>query len=154
MRKRGFAVVEEYKDKDINLPVRATKHSAGYDIEAAEDVVIPSVTKYGDPEAVLVPTGLKVYCHDDEYVALVSRSSNFKKMKVIIPNSVGIIDADYVDNPDNEGHFFFAFVNLGNEDVIIKKGQRIGQAIFHKFMTVDGDNATGERNGGWGSTNG
>ena len=35
MRSRGFEVVEEYKDKGINLPVRKTKFSAGYDVEAA-----------------------------------------------------------------------------------------------------------------------
>ena len=39
MRCRGFEVVKGYEDKGINLPVRKTAHSAGYDVEAAEDMV-------------------------------------------------------------------------------------------------------------------
>ena len=41
MKVRGFEVVKGYENKDIHLPVRKTEHSAGYDVEAAEDVVIP-----------------------------------------------------------------------------------------------------------------
>ena len=67
-------------------------------------------------------------------------------------NSVGIIDSDYYENPDNDGHFMFAFYNFKEEDVEIKKGDCIGQVIFMKYLTVDNDNATGERKGGFGST--
>ena len=44
-RLRGFEVAKGFEDKNINLPIRKTKYSAGYDIEAAEDVVIPSFKK-------------------------------------------------------------------------------------------------------------
>ena len=67
-------------------------------------------------------------------------------------NSVGVIDKDYYGNPDNDGHFMFAFYNIKEEDVEIKKGEAIGQAIFQKYLMADGDNAEGERVGGFGST--
>lgn len=42
-RKRGFEVISAYEGKGINVPKRSTKHSAGYDFEAAEDIVLPSI---------------------------------------------------------------------------------------------------------------
>ena len=47
----------------------------------------------------------------------------------------------------------FAFYNIKDEVVEIKKGDAIGQAIFQKYLIADDDNATGERVGGFGSTN-
>ena len=67
-------------------------------------------------------------------------------------NSIGIIDSDYYGNPDNDGHFMFAYYNFFNEDVVIKKGDVIGQVIFQKYLVTDDDNATGMRTGGFGST--
>ena len=52
---RGFEVAKGFEDKGINLPIRKTKYSAGYDIEAAEDTVIPSLKKGMAPT--LVKTG-------------------------------------------------------------------------------------------------
>ena len=150
-KKRGFEIAKGFEDKEINLPVRKTKYSAGYDIEAAEDTVIPSFKKGLKPT--LVKTGLKAYMEDDEVLLLYNRSSNPKKKGLIIPNSVGVIDKDYYGNPDNDGHFMFAFYNMKDEDVLIKKGEAIGQAIFTKFLITDDDNAEGERKGGFGSTN-
>ena len=43
MKTRGFEVVKKYQDQEINLPRRQTLASAGYDIEAAEDITIPSI---------------------------------------------------------------------------------------------------------------
>ena len=134
----------------IKLPQRATKYSAGYDIEAAEDWVIPSFKKGMNPT--LVKTGLKVYMQDDEVVLLYNRSSNPKKKGLIVANSVGVIDKDYYGYPDNDGHIMFAFYNIKEEDVEIKKGEAIGQAIFQKYLMADDDNAEGERVGGFGST--
>lgn len=149
MRKRGFEVISEYKDKGINLPVRKTKYSAGYDVEAAEDVVIPAY-RFGT-KPTLVPTGLKAYCENDEFYMLVNRSSGPKK-GLIIPNSIGIIDADYYNNENNEGHFYFQFFNISGEDLLIKKGDVIGQVIFQKYLITDDDHAEGIRSGGFGST--
>ena len=147
---RGFEIAKGFEDKGINLPIRKTKHAAGYDIEAAEDCVIPPF-KLGQ-KPTLVKTGLKVYMQDDEVVLLYNRSSNPKKKGLIMANSVGVIDKDYYGNPDNDGHFMFAFYNIKEEDVEIKKGEAIGQAIFQKYLVTDDDNAEGERVGGFGST--
>ena len=147
---RGFEIAKGFEDKQINLPVRKTKYSAGYDIEAAEDTVIPSFKKGMAPT--LIKTGIKAYMQDDEFLALYNRSSNTKKKGLILANSVGIIDKDYYGNPDNDGHIMFAFYNIKEEDVVIKKGEAIGQGIFQKFFAIDNDSAEGERVGGFGST--
>ena len=149
-RLRGFEVAKGFEDKGINLPIRKTKFSAGYDIEAAEDVVIPSFKKGMNPT--LVKTGLKAYMQDDEVMFLYNRSSNPKKKGLILANSVGVIDKDYYGNPDNDGHVMFAFYNIKEEDITIKKGEAIGQAVFQKYLVSDDDNAEGERIGGFGST--
>ena len=147
---RGFEIVKGFENKDINLPERKTKYSAGYDIEAAEDVVIPSFKKGMKPT--LVKTGIKAYMGDNEYLMLANRSSNPKKKGLILANSVGIIDKDYYGNEDNDGHIMFAFYNIKEEDIEIKKGEAIGQAIFMPFLIADDDNAQGVRTGGFGST--
>lgn len=148
---RGFEVAKGFEDKEINLPIRKTKFSAGYDIEAAEDVIVPSFKKGINPT--LVKTGLKAYMQDDEMLLLYNRSSNPKKKGLILANSVGVVDKDYYGNVDNDGHIMFAFYNIKDEDIEIKKGDRIGQAIFTPYLVADTDTANGERNGGFGSTN-
>ena len=147
---RGFEVAKGFEDKQINLPVRKTKYSAGYDIEAAEDTIIPSFKKGMAPT--LVKTGLKAYMLDDEVLFLYNRSSNPKKKGLILANSVGVIDKDYYGNEDNDGHIMFAFYNIKEEDIQINKGECIGQGVFQKYFVTDNDNATGIRSGGFGST--
>ena len=148
---RGFEIAKGFEDKNINLPVRKTSRSAGYDIEAAEDTIIPAFKPGMKPT--LIKTGLKAYMEPDEMLCLYNRSSNPGKKGLILANSVGIVDSDYYGNIDNDGHIMFAFINVKGEDIEIKKGDCIGQAIFQKFLLVDNDNAQGERVGGFGSTN-
>ena len=148
---RGFEVAKGFEDKNINLPIRKTKNSAGYDIEAAEDCIVPSFKKGMNPT--LVKTGIKAYMQEDEVLILANRSSNPKKKGLILSNSIGVVDADYYGNQDNDGHIMFAFYNIKEEDITIKKGECIGQGIFQKFLKVDNDNVQGERTGGFGSTN-
>ena len=148
---RGFEIAKGFEDKGINLPERKTKYSAGYDVEAAEDVTVPSFKKGMKPT--LVKTGIKAYMQDNEYLMLVNRSSNPGKKGLILANSVGIVDKDYYGNENNDGHIMFAFYNIKEEDIIIKKGEAIGQAVFQKYLVTDDDNAEGERLGGFGSTN-
>ena len=150
-RTRGFEVAKGWEDKEINLPVRKTKYSAGYDVEAAEDCIIPAFKPGQKPT--LIKTGLKAYCEPDEFYMLCNRSSNPGKKGLVMANSVGIIDSDYYGNKDNDGHFMFAYYNFFDHDVEIKKGDVIGQVIFMKYLITDDDNATGERTGGFGSTN-
>ena len=149
-RIRGFEIAKGFENAGINIPVRKTKYSAGYDIEAAEDIVIPSFKKGMNPS--MVKTGLKAYMQADEYLKLCNRSSNPKKKGLILANSIGVVDADYYENPDNDGHIMFAFYNIKEEDITIEKGEAIGQAIFEKFLVADNDAASGERIGGFGST--
>ncbi len=147
---RGFEVANGFENKGINMPIRKTKYSAGYDIEAAEDCTIPPF-KLGQAPT-LVKTGLKAYMPKDEYLMLCNRSSNPKKKGLVMANSIGIIDSDYYGNPENDGHFMFSFLNIKEEAVEIKKGDCIGQAIFQKFLIADNDSAVGSRVGGFGST--
>ena len=149
-RLRGFEIAKGFEDKGINLPERKTRCSAAYDIEAAEDTVVPSFKK--GMKATLVPTGLKAYMQEDEVLYLYSKSSGFGKKGIMLSNNVGIIDGDYYENEDNDGHIMFSIINLKEEDLYIKKGEAIGQALFAKYLKADGDNAITERRGGFGST--
>ena len=140
MKTRGFEIAAGFEDQNINLPVRKTKFAAGYDFECAEDVVVPSFKEGMAPT--LIKTGIKAYMMDDEVLYLYNRSSNPKKKGLILANSVGVIDKDYYGNPDNDG----------DEDVEIKKGEAIGQGVFAKYLVTDDDVASGDRTGGFGST--
>ena len=167
-RIRGFEIVSAYQDQAIQLPQRSTYKAAGYDIEAAETITLPSywkqvVTKLvkgsvnqADKDLMkptLVPTGLKAYMQADEYLQIINRSSNPLKRFIALPNSVGIIDQDYYNNPANEGHIYVQLQNFGLFDVTIEKGDRIAQGIFAKYYTVDGDQGGLEqRSGGFGSS--
>ena len=149
MRCRGFEIAKGWEDKDIHLPVRKTTHSAAYDVEAAEDIIIPSYKPGIKPT--LIPTGLKAYCMDDEWYMLANRSSGPKK-GFVMANSIGIVDSDYYNNIDNDGHFYFQYFNFLDHDLEVKKGDIVGQVIFMKYLMTDDDNATGVRVGGFGST--
>lgn len=225
---RGFEIVKGFEDKEINLPKRQTKNSAGYDFEASEDVTIPGIVKtvynlrdymkngieetvspnqdleqqlfekieefgqdfegveeteltnefytrffdiindlrddgdlfIGDVnelikriKPVLVPTGVKAYMLDDEKLDLYGRSSNPTKKYLMLSNGVGLIDSDYYENEDNDGHIMFQFINFGFYDYTIKKGERIGQGVFTKFLKIDNEEEiTKKRDGGHGST--
>lgn len=149
MKTRGFEIAKGWEDKNIMLPKRSTKNAAGYDINAAEDIVI-NPFKLGDMPT-LIPTGLKVYCSDDEWVMLANRSSGPKK-GFLFPHGFGIIDSDYYENENNDGHIYIQCINIKDEPIVIKKGDAIAQAVFMKYLTVDDDNASGIRNGGFGST--
>lgn len=146
MRNRGFEIISAFKDKQINLPVRKTARSAGYDLEAAESLAIEPGT------LALIATGLKAYMQADEYLGIHIRSSLGIKQQLLLANSQGVIDADYYNNSDNEGHIIIALRNMGKETVTINKGDRIAQGIFYRYLTVDDDYAEGVRSGGFGST--
>lgn len=150
MKQRGFEIAKGWEDKEINLPVRKTKYSAAYDLEAAEETIIPSFKSGMKPT--LIPTGLKAYMEGDEVLKLFPRSSGPKKQGILFPHSVGIIDKDYYGNEDNDGHLLVQCINIKDEDVVIKKGEAIAQAMFQKYLIVDDDTAEGTRTGGFGST--
>lgn len=150
-----FELVSKYTDQNELLPRRETQFSAGYDLKAAEDVTIPSINLNGDVllKPVLVPTGVKAKLDKDQVLILANRSSNALKRNLIIPNGVGVIDADYYNNPDNEGEIMGLFINIGKNDYHIHKGDRIMQGIITSYAVTGNDQAQGKRNGGFGSTN-
>ena len=140
MRKRGFEIIKKYKNKDINVPKRQTVRAAGYDFESAEDLIVPSVWKKmaervftdqaGPLKATLIPTGIKAYMLDDEYLQLSIRSGMSLKTGLMLANGVGIVDADYYNNSDNEGHIKLKLTNHGDKELEVKIGDRIAQGIF------------------------
>ena len=134
--------------ESIELPKRSTSKSAGYDIRSIEEYNL----KPGESHA--FKTGVKVEMNDDEVFFIFDRSSIGFKYDVCLSNSVGVIDADFFDNEDNEGHFAVKLINHGTKDFKVNIGDRIAQGIFIKFLTVDDeDKNIKKRKGGFGSTN-
>ena len=115
---------------------------------------VSDLTKQTGFKPTLIPTGYKAYMDEDYSLDLYIRSSSPLKYWLIMANSTGIIDADYVDNPDNEGEIFFQVINLLPFPIKIRKGDIIGQAKFVKFAVTEDDHLTekSERVGGFGST--
>lgn len=135
--------------EDIRLPERSTKNSAGYDFFAIEDAVFPA------KKLTRVMTGVKCELTPHMVLILANRSSNPSKKGLILANGVGVIDADYYSNPDNDGEMGFEFYNILDEDVVIKKGEKLGQGVIMHFIKAENDhmsNPTATRVGGFGST--
>ncbi len=144
MKKRGFEIVSSYKN--ILLPKRGSKSSAGYDFYLLEDIVIKA------NDEIKVKTGIKAYMLEDEVLEIHMRSSLGIK-GIRIKNTVGIIDSDYYNNPKNEGEIIAFLENTSNEDFKLKKGERFIQGIFKKYLVVDNEEELEKRIGGFGSTN-
>jgi dUTP pyrophosphatase len=175
-----FEKVSKYSKENFNLPIRKTKYSAGYDFEVAEDIVVPPMedlwkggtstgwfpvgpwllgdiaffTKENKIKPTLVSTGVKCYLEPGYYLELSVRSSTPLKYWLILANGIGIIDADYADNEDNEGEIFFQLINLSPFPIQLRKGDIIGQGIIKKYYCTDDDNEghLEKRMGGFGST--
>lgn len=174
-----FEKISKYADADLAMPVRKTSQSAGYDMVAAEDYVIPSLplmceeakllwpvevdeyvsleqmadfTKKIGFKPTLVSTGMKCKLDPGSWLQLSVRSSSPLKYWLMLGNGIGIIDADYYNNPDNEGEIFFQIYNLSPFNIQIKKGDAIGQATILPYGITSDDIVMGERTGGFGST--
>ena len=131
---------------DLSLPTRSTKHSAGYDFKSPIEFTL------NPGESKKVPTGIKASMNEDEFLAIFVRSSMGFKYNIRLCNQVGIVDSDYYNNPDNEGHIFIKIQNEGTEALTINKGDRFAQGIFMNFLITDDDISFGDRTGGFGST--
>ena len=146
-----FEIVKDefraYPDAKIKLPVRATKHSAGYDICTPIDFTIPSGA------CVKVKTDIKAKIKDDEVLLIFVRSSVGIKKNIVLMNGTGIIDRDFYNNKDNDGNITLALHNYGNDLQTFKAGDRICQGVFVKYDTVEDDDVETVRTGGIGSTN-
>lgn len=113
---------------------------------------VAAITKETLSKPTLVPTGVKVKLDPGTYLELSVRSSCPLKYWLVMANSVGIIDGDYYNNPDNEGHIFFQMINFSPVPIILKKGDCIGQGIIKPYLKTEDDNTVDLREGGFGST--
>lgn len=113
---------------------------------------VAALTKQFNAKPTLVPTGVKVYLPKQKYLQLSVRSSCPLKYWLILANGVGIIDADYYNNPDNEGHIFFQIINLFPYDILLQKGEKIGQGIILPYYLASEKGPAAARVGGFGST--
>lgn len=156
---RGFEFVDRVFDDGIDCatdespiyikPKRSTKKSAGYDIFSPIDF------KLAPGKDIVIKLGIKAYMQDDEFLMIAPRSGLGFKFYSRLANTVGIIDADYYNNEDNEGEIAVKIRNESEDkELIVEKGKAICQAIFMKYLLVDGDSTDegGERKGGFGST--
>ena len=131
---------------DISLPKYQTPGSAAVDLHAAvkENIVL----KPGERK--LIPTGLCTEFAHGFVGEITPRSGLALKHGISIVNSPGILDSDYRDE------IGVILINLGNEDFVVKRGDRIGQLNFKKielaeFSEVKELNLS-KRKGGFGST--
>ena len=148
MKIRGFEKISKYAEINFPMPERKTELSAGYDFCLPEEVTL-------EPGKLqLVPTGIKAYMQAGEWLGMHIRSSMAVKKHLMLVNNVGIIDADYYNNQDNEGHIMLALLNTGRETIVLPKGERVAQGIFYNYLTADGDEKVTKavRGGGFGST--
>ena len=128
------------------IPKRATTGSAGYDFYMIDDFVLKP------NEIITIPTGIKAKMNIDEVLYIVVRSSTGFKYNVRMVNQIGVIDSDYYNNENNEGHIFFKIQNQGDKEFRVLKNQPVVQGIFSKFLMVEDDDILEIRKGGIGSS--
>lgn len=147
-RIRGFEVVIDDKRKTegkITLPTRGSSKAMAYDFYANNDYVI-------EPDAIAkVWTDVKAYMKEDECLIMNVRSSMGGKL--MLANTSGWIDSDYYSNENNDGNIGVFLMNISDETQVIKKGDRIAQGAFFKYLVADSGNTDNVRIGGFGSTN-
>jgi len=130
---------------ELKLPKRATKFSAGYDFYS------PYTFTLEPNEEIKIPTGIRAFMNDDNFLSIYPRSGHGFKYYLRLANTVGIIDADYV-NSKNEGHIFVKIRNEGNKSLTINKGDGLCQGIFLQYLKTADDISEESRDGGFGST--
>ncbi len=144
---RKFYIIEKFKDLNPTLPTRATNHSSGYDFASLEEVVInPKEIKF-------INTGIKAQMGENETLLIFARSSLGIKKGLMLSNSVGVIDGDYFNNDNNEGHIMFPLYNFKDEPVTVLKGEKVCQGIFVNYLKTNDDQPLSKsRLGGFGSS--
>lgn len=138
-------IIDSYES--IQLPKRATSHSAGYDVYSTKSFVL-----YPN-EDIKLPTGWKSYMLEDEKLVFHPRSGLGFKYYLRLANTTGVGDSDYYENEGNEGHYWVKVRNEGEQELIISVGDAIAQCIFEKYLLADNDSFEGKKRiGGLGST--
>ena len=135
-----------FTNEDIILPKRQTSGSCGYDFYMPYDLLVKAKSNG------LVYSGVKIELESDLFLMVCIRSSLARKKGITLTNQVGIIDNDYFNNVDNDGHIIIAITNNTDEDVLLKKGERVAQGIIFNFLKTFDDQADEKRVGGFGST--
>lgn len=146
MKTRGFETCKTAGD--VKIPQRATRLSAGYDYFS------PIGFTLQPGEDINIKTGIKAYMQPGEVLLAFPRSGLGFKYYCRMANTIGVVDADYYNNPDNEGEIGLELRNEGDKPMTIQPGQAVAQFIFVPFLLVDGDgfDRGAERAGGFGST--
>lgn len=147
-------ICQKYADEihlsldDVFLPKIATENSAGADFFTPVEI-------YLEPgEEMKIATGIKAHMAKWTRLSIVPKSGLGFKYFVRIANTIGTIDGDYWENPDNDGCIFVKIRNEGNKPMYIKKGESFCQGIF-EFYIPDRDYFKASkktRGGGLGST--
>lgn len=145
MNRDEMNLVQKMVYESIKLPIRATEGSAGYDFSSTINFTLLPGSE------VLVPTGIRCKIDQGWVLKIYPRSGLGFKYRCILANTVGIIDQDYYSSK-NEGHIFIKLVNNGLEKFEVREGERIAQGLFEQYGITYDDDATGIRNGGFGST--
>ena len=151
--KMAVAGKQQFDPADIfNVFFDPTKVDKKYDMKPKTLDEMAELTKITNARPTLVPTGVKCYLPKDHYLELTVRSSCPLKYWLVLANGVGIIDSDYWNNSSNEGHIYFQIINYSPYDILLKRGDIIGQGIVKPYCLTLNDNATATRTGGFGST--
>lgn len=141
-----FQSMIDYFKTDLLLPKRGTINSAGYDFYAPKTIIL----KPGEKRK--IGSGIKVSLDSNKVLLTVPRSSIGIKRNIILANTIGVIDADYYSNEDNDGHIIFVLKNIGNETITIERNERFAQGIIVGYFTTEDDESSTKRTGGIGST--
>ena len=131
---------------NVILPVRSTMGSAGYDFRSTQ------IVELSPGESIVIATGVKCKIEQGWVLSIFPRSSLGFKYRAALANTVGIIDSDYYNNENNEGHIMIKICNDGNKEMKINEGDKIAQGIFLPYGITENDDVTEVRKGGVGST--
>ncbi len=133
--------------EDVALPEYKTAGSAGFDLAAAEQVVVQP------KQALPVPTGLGFGMPDGYVLFLTSRSSLYLKKGLVLANGIGTIDSDY-RGPNDEIKIIVR--NPGDTPITIEKGERLVNAIIMPYIRAELEEGPADApdRGGIGSTGG
>ena len=147
-RTRGFEIVKDtvrkFPEKEIKLPTRGTSKAAAYDFYSNDTYTI-------EPNKIAkIWTDVKAYMGDNEVLLLDVRSSMGGKF--MLANTIGVIDADYYSNKDNDGNIGIFLKNISDETLVVNYGERVAQGMFFTYLVADNGNTGEIRNGGFGST--
>ncbi|MBR5981013.1 MAG: deoxyuridine 5'-triphosphate nucleotidohydrolase [Firmicutes bacterium] len=132
----------------VELPVRATAGSAGYDIKT------PWAIRLEPGKSIRIPTGLRCRIEPGWVLLIMPKSGLGFKYRLQLDNTVGVVDEDYY-GADNEGHIQIQITNDSREGkaLEIPAGKAFAQGLFVPYGITEDDEAEAKRTGGFGSTN-